>query len=105
MSKRYSSEELTLDVKTFNRNLMASMAKAIDCEILYMDDEKRELRKKRRKAKENNLKWAWIYVGNTKMMAWVDNKTKEAFKADGYEKTNMRWKKYGFTRWCTSFDF
>tara|TARA_R110000772_G_scaffold268686_3_gene397507 strand:+ start:148 stop:444 length:297 start_codon:yes stop_codon:yes gene_type:complete len=52
----------------------------------------------------NNLKWAFVKVGDTQKMCWVDNITNKAYKADGYAQTNIEIKKFTFVRWCTSFD-
>tara|TARA_B100002049_G_C15757822_1_gene241414 strand:+ start:161 stop:451 length:291 start_codon:yes stop_codon:yes gene_type:complete len=60
--------------------------------------------KQRSENSQNNLKRAWILVGKTKFMAWVDNTTMKAFKADGYLQTNIEWKQFTFIRWCTTFD-
>ena len=72
--------------------------------FLYQTEKEFELSKFRLTRSEDNRKWAWIMVANTKKMAWVDNKTLKAYKADGYEKTWIEIKKYNFVRWCTSFD-
>lgn len=53
---------------------------------------------------EDNLKWAWVMIGKTKKMCWVDNKTMKAYKADRYAQTNIEIKHFTFLRWCTSFD-
>jgi hypothetical protein len=63
-----------------------------------------ELRNKRKEINGDNLKWAWVRIGNTRKMCWVDNATMKAYKADGYGKTNMEIKHFTFERWCTSFD-
>lgn len=65
---------------------------------------KGELNKIKEETLFDRLKWAWVKVGNTKKMCWVDNKTMKAYKADGYEKTYMEIPKFTFERWCTSFD-
>lgn len=72
--------------------------------ILLATDEDIDKLKTRNKNNEDNRKWAYIYYGNTKTMAYVDNKTMKAYKADGYEATWMEIPKYKFIRWCTSFD-
>jgi hypothetical protein len=72
--------------------------------FLYMSQKQHDLSMRRYSRNRDNRKWAWIMVGKTKKMAWVDNKTLKAYKADGYEKTWMEIKKYTFVRWCTSFD-
>lgn len=56
------------------------------------------------KREKDNLKWAWVKVGNTRKMCWVDSITNKAYKADGYNKTNIEIKNFTFERWCTSFD-
>jgi len=58
----------------------------------------------RKALNEDNRKWAYIIVGKTKMLAWVDNVTMKAYKSDGYDKTWIEYKKFTFDRWCTSFD-
>ncbi len=59
---------------------------------------------KRKEQNQDNLKWAWIKIGNTRKMCWVDNVTNKAYKADGYDKTNIEIKNFSFERWCTGFD-
>lgn len=59
---------------------------------------------KRAKQNPDNLKWAYIVVGKTKKRCWVDNVTNKAYKADGYNKTNIEIKDFYFDRWCTGFD-
>ena len=53
-----------------------------------------------------DLKWAWIIPNGSedRKMCWVDNKTNQAFEADGYEKTTKEIKNFKFVRWCTNFD-
>lgn len=63
-----------------------------------------EIHEKRKEQNQDNLKWAWIKISNTKKMCWVDNITMKAYKADGYGKTNIEIKKFTFERWCTGFD-
>ena len=60
--------------------------------------------KRRQELKEDNRKWAFIRVGNTEKMAWVDNKTIIAYKADGYEKTWIKIPRFKFIRWARSMD-
>lgn len=62
------------------------------------------LHEKRAKLNEDNRKWAWVTVGKTRIMCWVDNKTGKAYKSDGYSLTWMEIKNFKFERWCTSFD-
>lgn len=64
----------------------------------------KDISHKRYLLNEDNRKWAWILVGKTKMLCYVDNKTMKAYKADGYSKTWMEWQKFTFIRWATSFD-
>lgn len=71
---------------------------------MIANPEQIKLANERRKANEDNRKWAYITVGGIRKMAWVDNKTMKAYKADGYEKTWIEIKKFVFERWCTSFD-
>ena len=63
-----------------------------------------EISYKRKEQKQDNLKWAWIKIGNTRKMCWVDNVTNKVYKADGYGKTNIEIKNFTFERWCTGFD-
>ena len=63
-----------------------------------------EIHEKRKEQNQDNLKWAWIKIGNTRKMCWVDNVTEKAYKADGYGKTNIEIKNFSFERWCTGFD-
>lgn len=65
---------------------------------------KGELNNVKEKTLFDRLKWAWVKVGNTRKMCWVDNETMKAYKADGYEKTYIEIPKFTFERWCTSFD-
>ncbi len=60
--------------------------------------------KERKIRNEDNRKWAWIQIGHTKKLVWVDNKTNKAYKADGYEKTWIEIKNFTFLRWATTFD-
>lgn len=52
----------------------------------------------------DNRKWAWIVVGKTRKLCWVDNVTHKAYKSDGYRPTWMEIKKFTFERWATGFD-
>jgi hypothetical protein len=63
-----------------------------------------EIADKRKEQNQDNLKWAWIKIGNSRKMCWVDNVTNKAYKADGYGKTNIEIKNFSFERWCTGFD-
>jgi len=72
--------------------------------IMYLGPRERALSFRRRKLNEDNRKWAWIIVGNTRFRAWVDNKTMKAYKADGYDKTWMEWRNFKFERWCRPMD-
>ncbi len=65
---------------------------------------KYDISEQRAKQNPDNLKWAYIMVGKTRVMCWVDNATNKAYKADGYSKTTIEIKKFTFVRWCTSFD-
>ena len=83
---------------------MKRFKRKVDYRFLFTTKEDMELSKFRLTRSEDNRKWAFIMVANTKKRAWVDNKTLKAYKADGYEKTWIEIKKYKFLRWCTSFD-
>lgn len=63
-------------------------------------------KRKERKDERDNWKLAWIIVGNTRKIAWVDGlATTKAYKCgEWYSKTWMEIKHYKFERWCTSFD-
>jgi hypothetical protein len=63
-----------------------------------------ELYEKRKVLNEDNRKWAWIKIANTRKLCWVDNKTMQAYKADGYSPTWIEIKKFTFERWATGFD-
>ncbi len=63
-----------------------------------------DITEKRRKANEDNRKWAYIIVGNTRKLACVDNKTDQAYKVDGYNFTWEKWSSYKFDRWCSLMD-
>jgi hypothetical protein len=55
--------------------------------------------------KEDPGKLAYIKVGNTQRMAYVTLNQQIAYKMQGmYERTKMKWSKFTFIRWCTSFD-
>lgn len=70
--------------------------------FIYWKKEDDEKRKNREKPK---LKWAYIYVGRTRIICQIDFDTNKAYKVDrNYVATNMEWKKFTFDRWCTSFD-
>lgn len=58
----------------------------------------------RARLNEDNRKLAWIIVGKTRKIAWVDNKTMDVYKADGIIKTWMLWPRCIFERWMTSMD-
>ena len=58
----------------------------------------------KRVRESDNRKWAWIKVGQTKFLCYVDNVTMKAYKTDGYKPTYIEWKKFEFIRWATSFD-
>ena len=49
-------------------------------------------------------KWAWIDVGEDRIMAWVDNETMIAYESDGYEQTDIVIPEYTFVRWCRLMD-
>lgn len=72
--------------------------------IFMRHPEAMELHNQRSKAKEDNRKWAWIKVGNTRKLCWVDNKTMKAYKTDGYSPTWIEIPKFTFERWATTFD-
>jgi hypothetical protein len=56
-------------------------------------------------SKEDTGKLAYIQVGQTKRMAYVTKDQQTAYKMQGmYERTNVKWSKFTFIRWCTSFD-
>lgn len=51
-----------------------------------------------------NKKWAWIIVDGERQMAWVDNVTMKAYKADGYDYTDIEIPEFEFERWCRPMD-
>lgn len=53
----------------------------------------------------NNKKWAWIEVNGERQMQWVCNVTMKAYKADGYNCTDIEIPEYKFERWCRLMDF
>ncbi len=63
-----------------------------------------EIRRERRKNNEDNTYYAYILVGNTRKLAFVDKFTNKAFKCDGYAKTNIEIKKYKFIKWTNSME-
>jgi len=57
------------------------------------------------KARRSNRKFAIIQVGNTRQLCFMDNEdTSIAYKMEDYGCTEMRWRKFIFIRWATSFD-
>lgn len=72
--------------------------------IFHMSREDMQLSIERHKKNEDNRKWAWITIGKTRKICWVDDKTMKAYKADKYDKTYIEIKNFTFERWCTSFD-
>jgi ribosomal protein L39E len=50
------------------------------------------------------LKLAWIRVGRTRKMCFVDTKTMKAYKMDRREPTWIQIKHFTSERWCTGFD-
>ena len=53
---------------------------------------------------QKNLRWAWIKVGEDRKMCWVDEVTDQAYKAEGYAKTDIEIKDFSFERWCRPGD-
>ena len=52
----------------------------------------------------HNMKWAWIKIGNTHKLCFVDNKTLKAYKSENYSFTWMEIPRFKFLRWATTFD-
>jgi hypothetical protein len=52
----------------------------------------------------DNKKWAWVIINEKRMMCWVDNVTMKAYKADGYNKTDIEIPEFKFERWCRGMD-
>ena len=73
--------------------------------ITMFDPKAKKVFRERFERNEDNRKMAWITQGKTRKMAWVDNKTMDAYKMkEMYGKTWMKIKQFTFERWCTSFD-
>jgi hypothetical protein len=73
--------------------------------LLWSTPEQLELSKQRKELNEDNRKLAYIYIGKTHKMCYIDNKNMKAYKMEGmYNKTWIPIKDYKFDRWCTSFD-
>jgi len=51
-----------------------------------------------------NLKWAFVLIDGKREMCWVDNTTNKAYKADGYEQTDIEIENFSFERWCRLHD-
>lgn len=68
-----------------------------------LNDEKNVFEK--RYDNKRSLKLAWIRVGRTRIMCFVDTKTMKAYKMDERrEPTWMQIKHFTSERWCTGFD-
>ena len=48
--------------------------------------------------------FAYILVGNSKMLCYYDKETKKAYKHANMARTWIEWKKFTFIRFCTSMD-
>lgn len=57
-----------------------------------------------REDKKRDLKWCYIKIGNTIMTAMIDKKTNKVYKCDGYNITNIEWKRYTFIKYLTSME-
>lgn len=59
------------------------------------------------KQEERYYRLAWIRVGRTLKMAYVDNRnTQKALKMENYQfpRIQMPYKRFIFVRWCTTMD-
>lgn len=83
---------------------LEKMQHSIYRKLFFSTEEEINIRKNRRELKEDNRKWAYIVVGKTRKMCFVDNKTMKAYKADGYNSTWIEIKEFSFERWCTGHD-
>lgn len=91
-------------MKESQLKFIEDMQKAMVKRVLHMTSEDIDKSLKRSERNKDNRKWAWIIIGKTKRLAWVDNKTMKAYKASGYNKTWMEIKRFTFDRWATGFD-
>lgn len=57
-----------------------------------------------RNSLKRDLKFCYIYAGNTKKLAMIDKKTNKVYKLQGYDVTWMEHKNYKFDRYCRSMD-
>ncbi len=83
---------------------LKKLNKSIEKNIIFNSINGFEKQDQRKLLRNDNLKWAWIKIGETRKMCWVDNETMKAYKADWYNKTNIEINNFTFERWCTSFD-
>lgn len=57
-----------------------------------------------RNSKKRDLKFCYIFIGNTRKMAMIDKNTNIMYKLDGYQETYMQWKHYTLERMCRPMD-
>lgn len=57
-----------------------------------------------RRKNKGNRAFAFIKVGRTRKMCFVDRDTKKAYKLDGYEPTWIEIKQFRFIRWARGMD-
>ncbi|HYE68030.1 MAG TPA: hypothetical protein VEA58_05420 [Anaerovoracaceae bacterium] len=69
--------------------------------MIFMDW---EIHKKRAESNVDNRKCAYIIIGNTRVPAFVDTITREAYKSENYKATWMNIPRFKFDRWMTTFD-
>lgn len=92
-------------VEDFNRKLSDRILKALTSLTYYSYVHQKSVRDFRQKRNEDNRRWAWVLVGKTRKLCWVDNKTMEAYRSDqNRQPTSMKLKYTRFLRWATPWD-
>jgi hypothetical protein len=91
-SKLYKS--LGRDYKLHERRLMWG----------YIEGEEQKL--KERRLRRRNLKYAYVFIANTRKMAMIDVDTNICYKLENKAPipTWMIWKDYTLDRWCRGMD-
>lgn len=86
-------------------DMMGAFQRKMDRYFIYGKPEVTERRELSRTF-ERSLKYAFIRVGHTRFLAYVDNFNQtRAFKiSEGYERTWMEWKQFTFLRWARTMD-
>ena len=80
------------EIKKFNNKLVKRLL------FGYYDFKKSDSRKK------DALRWAYIIIGKTRKLCYINPITMEAFKIDDYSVTNIQHKNFTFDRWCKPMD-